>query len=153
MEAPASVMSSQGWEGQNEAVTSNVWEAVAWPVSMARRAQYVLSVFEAVDSRAGRKAPGKNAPRAAASKAQRGTHRSAKRGLSCHHDSPRSHDGEVHAIRHPSADSLLSTSKGDGAASAPALPTNLGIKRATPAGHTVSAFAERPVFAVSPIAR
>lgn len=36
--------------------------------------------------------------------------------------------------------------KRDGAASTPALPANLEIEHATPAGHTVSAFAGRAAF-------
>ena len=82
------MMSSQGCEEGNEAVAGNTWEAETYECGKTR----TTSVFEAADSTVGNKAPGMNAPRAAASKAQQGTSanspptpRSAKRGLSCHH--------------------------------------------------------------------
>lgn len=88
MEASAGVMSSQGCEEGNEAVASNTWEAETGKCGKAR----TRSDLKAVNSRVGDRAPGMNAPRAAASKAQQGTPasspptpRSAKRGLSCHH--------------------------------------------------------------------
>lgn len=65
------------------------------------------SVFEAIDNEDGNEASGMNLPRAFASKAQQGppANSQVRKTLS----SPRSHDGEVHAIRHPSADSMPSS--------------------------------------------
>lgn len=103
------MMSSQGCEGGNEAVAGNTWEAETCERGKTR----TTSVFEAVDSRIGNKAAlGMNAPRAAASKAQQGTPAISPptqvRKTWLVLSSPRSHDGEVHAIRHPSADSMPS---------------------------------------------
>ena len=91
---------------KNEAVASNTCQAVTCIV--ARLAQRACS--RPTDSQNGDKAPGMNLPRAAASKAQQGTPAIAQvRKTWLVLSPPRSYDGEVHAIRHPSADSMLSS--------------------------------------------
>ncbi len=101
-----SVMSSQGWEKARMRLLQTGRVRLS-RFSMARLAQQVSSRLSRTKIATG--CTGMNLPKAAAFKAQQGeppTLRSVKRGLNCHR---RSHDGEVNnAIRHPSADSMLS---------------------------------------------
>lgn len=122
------MMSSQGCEGNNEAIASNIRPAVTFQRGQTR----TTSVFKASVMNIARGCTSTGRLISRHDKGKPPTFRSAKRGLSCHHHAAMT----VRSMR----PGILPPIRCSGcAASAPALPASLGIDRAMPAGHIVIA--------------